>query len=109
MNAAAFVKIQNYRDPPVPEATIDTENQEKTAEETAALAKTLKSDTETIQETQFEEAKAEEWDFSKVSTKIILSQPVNTDFDINLILMHSEACYFIRKHIIEKAKTFWAL
>lgn len=51
MNAAAFVKIQNYRDPPVPEATIDTENQEKTAEETAALAKTLKSDTETIQET----------------------------------------------------------
>lgn len=51
MNANAFLRIQNYRDPPAPEASIDVENPDKAAEDAAALAKTLKSDTETIQET----------------------------------------------------------
>ena len=32
MQCAAFVKIQNYREPPAPDATIDTDNQEKPAD-----------------------------------------------------------------------------
>lgn len=106
---AAFVKIQNYRDPPAPEASIDPNDAEaKEAEAAAALAKTLKSETQTIEETAFEEAKDQEFDFNKVPTKIILSMPHNSDFDINLLLLHSEACFFIRKHIIEKAQKYWA-
>jgi hypothetical protein len=49
--AAAFVKIQNYRDPPVVDATADNEATKEDNLDPAALAKRLQSETETIQDT----------------------------------------------------------
>lgn len=50
------------------------------------------------------EKEEELFNYSSLSTKVILAKPENPEFDINLIVHHTEAGYALRKHIIEKAK-----
>jgi len=51
MSCAAYVRIQNYRDPPLPDQTIETGEEAKAEEAAAKIAAQLKSETQTIEET----------------------------------------------------------
>lgn len=43
-----------------------------------------------------------------MSTKIIMIKPLNPEqMEGSLMLQHSEACFAVRRHIIEKAKVHW--
>lgn len=50
------------------------------------------------------EKEEEIFNYAALSQKIIMAKPENPEFDINLIVHHTEAGYTLRKHIIEKAK-----
>lgn len=49
----------------------------------------------------------EEFKYENISNKIILASPENPNFDISLLVFHSEAAFALRKHIIEKAQNYW--
>jgi hypothetical protein len=76
----------------------------KTGGETERLDK---ADTATVGETNrnsVEQVEEEQFNYATLSNKIIMAKPDNPEFEITLIIYHSEAGYALRKHIIDKAK-----
>lgn len=50
----------------------------------------------------------EQFEIEKLSSRIILLKSANEEhYEGNLMVQHGEAVYFVRRHILEKARNFW--
>lgn len=49
----------------------------------------------------------ETFELEKLSPKVIVMRAANEGHEGNLMVQNCEAVYFVRKHILEKAKLFW--
>ena len=101
VNATAFVRVMNYRDPPVIEGSVQSQDvrensQMKTGGETERLTNLEK---ETVVETNrqsVEQVEEEQFNYATLSNKIILAKPENPEFDISLIVYHSGKLFLLQ-------------
>lgn len=114
-----LVRIQNYRDP------LTQEEQAAAAEATMKASTISKADhasamsvgeggsqakNEAVSDTSSQKAirQIDAFEIEKLSQKVIMLKPLNADHhEGSLMMHHSEAVLFLRRHIIEKAKNFW--
>ena len=51
--------------------------------------------------------RSEVFDFDSLSRQVIVVPAVNSTFEVNHMVQHTEACWFLRKHIVEVAAKQW--
>lgn len=124
LDEKCLVKLSNYREPVVNDpagadpavATSQAMNQSVLSKDQHASKASAAGDGqgaasqhEEVSETSSQRAikLIEAFELEKLSPKIILLRATNEGHEGSLMVQHCEAVFFLRKHILEKAKAFW--
>lgn len=113
-----LVRLQNYREPVNHDvisepAAVNNSTMSKDHHQSKVSVDKGEADgsqkMETVSDTSSQRAtrQIDNFEIEKLSQKVILLRPQAESFEGTLMLQHNEAVYFIRRHIIEKAKLFW--
>ena len=64
---------------------------------------------DTVSDTSSQKAlrQIDQFELEKFSNKVICLRPQNAEHEGTLMVQHNEAVFWVRRHIIEKAKNYW--
>lgn len=119
LDEKCLVRILNYREPVNPDASgeaqaMNTSTLSKDKHESHMSAVNAGEDggSKNEHESETSSQKAikmiENFEIEKLPHKVILLRSANEEHhEGNLMVQHSEAVFFVRRHILEKARNFW--
>lgn len=119
MDEKCLVRINNYRDPVNPDASVDaaamntsTLSKDKHESHTSAVNAGedagSKADHESETSSQRAQKHIEAFEIEKLSHRVIMLRAANAEhYEGNLMVQHGEAVYFVRRQILEKARNYW--
>ena len=105
-----LVRVMNYRDIAAEaEAAAHVSRQDPSRASAQAVELEHNSAVDNVSETSSQRAQRQidNFELEKMPSKVIMLRHQNEGIEGNLIVQHSEASFFVRKQILERAKNFW--